>query len=272
MITVQDVHPDVGVISGRLTSKPIVLVLGWVQRFLLQRADRIVAISGAMRERLVERGGDAGRIAVVGNWIDIGEITPLPRDNRWADEHGLVGRFTVMHAGNVGLLQDLETLVDAAALVPDVQFVIVGEGANKEALVDRAHERGLRNVVFLPRQPREALSLLLASADAHVVSLMPGLAGLMEPSKLYGILAAARPVLAGMEAGTEAAEVVSRSACGLVTRPGDPESLAASVRRLRELSPGERQEMGGRGRAYCERFHSRGAATDSYRDLVISLT
>jgi colanic acid biosynthesis glycosyl transferase WcaI len=272
LITVQDVHPDVGVISGRLTSKPIVLILGWVQRFLLQRADRIVAISDAMRDRLVQRGGDARRIAVVGNWIDVGEITPLPRDNRWAHEHGLVGRFAVMHAGNVGLLQDLETLVDAAALVPEAQFVIVGEGANKEALIDRAHDRGLGNVVFLPRQPREALSLLLASADAHVVSLMPGLAGLMEPSKLYGILAAARPVLAGMEAGTEAAEVVARSACGLVTRPGNPESLAAAVRRLRELSPDERREMGARGRAYCERFHSRAAATDAYRELVISLT
>jgi colanic acid biosynthesis glycosyl transferase WcaI len=176
-----------------------------------------------------------------------------------------------MHAGNVGLLQDIETFVDAAEGAPEARFVIVGEGANKEPLMERARAKGLDNVVFLPRQPREALSQLLASADAHIVALMPGLAGLMEPSKLYGILAAARPVLAGMEERTEAAQVVARSDCGVVSEPGDPESLVVAVRRLAALSEEERQEMGRRGREYCEQHCNRRRSTDAYRDLVLSL-
>jgi colanic acid biosynthesis glycosyl transferase WcaI len=271
VITVQDVHPDVGVISGRLTFKPAVWALGWVQRFLVRRADRVVVISEAMRRRLIERGAEPEKMAVIGNWIDAEEIEPQPRDNPWAREHDLVDRFTLIHAGNVGLLQDIETFVDAGRLVPDAQFVIVGEGANKEALMRRAGEMGLDNVKFLPRQPREALGYLLASADAHVVSLMPGLAGLMEPSKLYGILAAARPVLAGMEDGSEAAGVIERSDCGVRSMPGDPQSFAAAAGRLIEMSEQERGEMGRRGRAYCEQFCSRGHATGAYRELLVSL-
>jgi glycosyltransferase involved in cell wall biosynthesis len=270
-ITVQDVHPDVGVISGRLTSKPAVWALGWVQRFLVRRADRIVVISEAMRRRMVERGADPDRVTVIGNWIDADEIAPQPRDNPWARDHDLVGRFTLMHAGNVGLLQDIETFVDAAALLPDARFVIVGEGANKQALIERAAAQGSDNVVFLPRQPREALGSLLASADAHVVSLMPGLAGLMEPSKLYGILAAARPVLAGMEDGSEASEVVAKSGCGVISQPGDPQSFASAAQRMLEMSAEEREEMGRRGRAYCEQYCSRAHATGSYREMLVSL-
>ena len=270
-ITVQDVHPDVGVISGRLTSKPAVWALGWVQRFLIRRADRIVVISDAMGRRMVERGADSSQISVIGNWIDAEEIVPEQRDNEWAREHELADRFTLMHAGNVGLLQDIETFVDAAALVPEARFVIVGEGANKAALIERAAALGSGDVVFLPRQPREALASLLASADAHVVSLMPGLAGLMEPSKLYGILAAARPVLAGMEEGSETFEVVERSDCGVISTPGDPQAFAAAARRLIEAGEAERTEMGRRGRSYCEQFCSREHATRAYREMLVGL-
>jgi glycosyltransferase involved in cell wall biosynthesis len=242
-----------------------------IRGMFFRRADRIVAISDAMRERLIERGAERRRVVVIPNWIDSDEITPQPRDNEWAREHGLDGRFTLMHAGNVGLLQDIETYVDAAGLVPEARFVVLGEGANKERLVERARAKGLDNVVFLPRQPREALSQLLASADAHVVSLMPGLGGLMEPSKLYGILAAARPVLAGMEPGTEAVQAVQRSGCGAVSEPGNPGSMAAAVRLLAELSKGEREEMGRRARAYCEQYCTRERSTGAYRDLFLSL-
>ena len=271
VITVQDVHPDVGVISGRLTSGPAVWGLRQVMRYFFRRADRIVAISEPMRDRLVERGADAERVAVIGNWIDAEEITPQPRDNEWAREHGLADEFVVMHAGNVGLLQDIETFVDAAEGAPEVRFVIVGEGANKEPLTERAAAKGLRNVTFLPRQPRESLDQLLASADAHIVALMPGLAGLMEPSKLYGVLAASRPVLAGMEERTEAAQVVALCDCGVISTPGDPDSLVAAIRRLADLSAEERERMGQRGREYCEQYCNRRRSTGAYRDLILSL-
>jgi putative colanic acid biosynthesis glycosyltransferase WcaI len=272
IVIVQDVHPEVGVISGRLTNKLGVWALRWARRFFFRRAERIIAISEAMKQRLVERGAEAERVVVINNWIDADEITPRPRDNEWAQEHGLDDGFTVMHAGNVGLLQAIEAFVDAAELVPEARFVILGEGANKKALEERARSKSLPNVVFVPRQPQKELSDVLASTDAHLVSLMPGLAGLMEPSKLYGALATGRPVLAAMELGTEAAEVVERTGCGVVVAPAQPEALAAGVRELAALQQSELQQMGEKARAYCEQFCNRRRSTDAYRELVTSLT
>lgn len=271
LITIQDVHPQVGLISGRLTSPPAVWALRAVQRLFFSQADRIVAISAGMRDALIEHGARPERVAVVPNWVDVGEITPHPRDNSLAREYGLEHGFVVIHAGNVGLLQALETFVEAAAKSGDAKLVIVGGGALHERLVAQAERQGSENVVFVPRQPRERLNLVLASGDAHLVSLMPGLAGLMEPSKLYGVLAAGRPVLAAMEDRSEAAQLVREVGCGIVVAPGDADALAAAIRELAGLPRAELERMGAAGRAHAERFCVRERAVEGYRALLSEL-
>ena len=120
----------------------------------------------------------------------------MERANAWAREHGLVDRFVVMHSGNLGYAQDLQTVLHAATYLRDLEdldFVLIGSGAMGTELAALAKRLGLRNVRFLPYQPRERLAESLSSADVHVVGLAAGLAGYVVPSRLYGILAVGVP-------------------------------------------------------------------------------
>jgi colanic acid biosynthesis glycosyl transferase WcaI len=137
-----------------------------------------------------------------------------------------------MHSGNVGLSQDLETLVAAAerlASYEDLVVAIVGHGAGLAPLQESVRAKGLTNVRFLPQQPKERLKDLFASADVFVVSLKRGIEGYIVPSKVYGILAAGRPYVAAVDRRSEAAVIVEEGDCGLVAEPGDADSLAIQI-------------------------------------------
>jgi glycosyltransferase involved in cell wall biosynthesis len=173
-----------------------------------------------------------------------------------------------MHSGNVGLSQDLGTLIAAADLLrneSEIVFAIVGEGASKAALVADVGRRGLTNVEFLPYQPKEDLADSLGAADLHVVGLKPGLAGYIVPSKVYGILAAGRPYVAAVEMGAEPALIAEEHACGLRIEPSDPDALAAAIRDMRG---GPLEEMGTNARKALEERFDRPVATGAYRQLL----
>src|SRR5262249_1161136 len=153
------------------------------------------------------------------DWADCNEIVPGSKDNPFSRAHGLTDKFVVMHSGNMGLSQSLETVIEAAAYlqhVPDIELVFVGEGVKKPALQERAKALGLNHVRFLPYQPKELLTESFATADVFIVSLLPGLAGFIVPSKLYSILAAGRPYVAAVEAECEVVEITRKHDCGLL--------------------------------------------------------
>jgi lipopolysaccharide/colanic/teichoic acid biosynthesis glycosyltransferase len=178
------------------------------------------------------RGVDPARVAVIHNWADCAALIPGSKDNPFARAHGLSEPFVVMHSGNVGLSQDLDTLLDAAALLRDergILFVIMGDGARRAALEARARAQRLGHVRFLPHQPKERLADAFGSADVFVVSLKRGLAGCIVPSKLYGILAAGRPYVAAVEPACEVAAITTKYDCGLLAPPGDARVLAGRI-------------------------------------------
>ena len=192
---------------------------------------------------------------MIQNWADTSAIEPGPRDNAFARAHGLVDRFVVMHSGNLGLSQSLETLVDAAALLrdrADVRLVFQGEGVKKAELEARVGALGLTNVLFLPFAPQAQLGESFAAADVFVVSLQRGLAGYIVPSKLYGILAAGRPYIAAVEADVRGGVACddARSAA-LVAEPGNARALADAILTCRadrdRLGHDGRQRAGDRG-------------------------
>ena len=232
----QDVFPEVARLVETFRSAPVDRLLERIGRSLIRGADRVVAVGETMRDRLVERrGADPARTFVIHNWADCAALCPRPRDNAFARAHGLAGAFVVMHSGNVGLSQDLDTLIQAATLLrgePRIRFAIMGGGARREELQSRVAGLGLDNVRFLPRQPKEALADAFGSADAFVVSLKRGLAGSIVPSKLYGVLAAGRPYIAAVEPASEVASITTKHDCGLLTPPGDAQALAGRVREL----------------------------------------
>jgi len=229
----QDLFPEVTVLLKDFHSDTINDTLQAINRFLCRKADRIVALGETMRQRLIEnKGAPADRTSIIPSWADTRAIVPGPKRNAFSEANGLVDKFVVMHSGNIGLSQSLETVVDAAALlkhVPDLQVVFVGEGVSKRDLEARARAQGLSNVSFLPFQPKERLSESFAAADVFIVSLQQGLAGYIVPSKLYGILAAGRPYVAAVEPSCEVASITQAHRCGLVAEPSNARAMADAI-------------------------------------------
>jgi len=274
LVISQDVFPEIATELHRLNNSAAIGVLGTLVGAYLRRADRIVAIGETMRERLEAKGAPPDRLRVIPNWVDTAAITPQPRDNAWAVQHDLVSRFVVMHSGNVGHAQDLDSLVRAATFLRDrrdLQIVIAGFGARHAEMRALASRLEVEETVrFLPYQKRERLPLSLSSADVHVVGLAKGLAGYVVPSRLYGILSAGRPVIVAAEDESETARLVREIGCGVVIPPSRPDLLA---RTIREAADGgfELDEMGRRGRAYVEEEADRVVAMERYRALIREL-
>lgn len=274
VVVCQDVFPETAQKLGRLTNPFAVGTLRRVVRSYLRRADRIVSIGETMSKRLVAKGAPPERIVVIPNWVDPDEITPQPRDNPWARENDLVDSFVVMHSGNVGHAQDLETLIRASTLLGDLdrlEIVIVGFGARHAAAVALAEEVGSTNVRFLQYQPREVLALSLSAADVHYVGLARGLAGYVVPSRINGILAAGRPVIAAVDDESEIAAIVAEAGSGVKVPAGDVSAVADAIRSAYS-GAFDLEQMGVAGREWIVCNRSREAAIERYRELLEELT
>ncbi len=271
LVISQDVFPEIAERVKRLQQP---LVLGALRRLValyLRRADRVVAIGETMKLRLEEKGAPPERVEVIPNWVDTDELRPQPRQNDWAREQGVTDSFVVMHSGNVGHAQDLDTLVRAATFLRDLerlQIMVIGFGARHRELIALAERLEVTGAVrFLGYQPRRRLSLSLAAADLHYVGLARGLSGYVVPSRVYGILAVGRPVLVSADADSETVRLVEEAGCGLVVPPGRPELVAGVIRDVVEGRT-SLDGMGDRGRVWVEREADRDVAFTRYRRLV----
>lgn len=263
----QDIFPDVGVALGRVDNPIAVRSWSSLNTLLRRAARRVVAVGRDMMEKLRAEGVPPDKIRLLPNWGD----GPSPDLDVAAvrEQMGWRGKRVVMHAGNLGLAQNLEIVLDAAGLLrdetPEVRFVFMGDGALRPSLEERIEREGVGNVTFLPHVPKEEAQRLMASADLHIVSLAPGLWGCVVPSKVYGIMAAGRPFVAAVDPGSEPALLAEEHGCGLAVEPGDAPALAEAIRRARDLPL---DDMGRRGREAFERLYDRPIATAAYCRLL----
>jgi len=270
LVISEDVFPEIATELGRLTNPVLIRILRRLVGYYLQRADHVVAIGERMRERLIEKGAAADRITVIPNWVDTKAVVPGPRDNEWAREHKFVDRFVVMHSGNVGHAQNLDNLVYATTYLRDLDDLLVaiaGFGARHTEVRALATRLEADKVRFLPYQPREVLPQSLGSAHLHYVGLAKGLSGFVVPSRLYGILAAGRPVVVAADADSETARLVEEAQCGVAIRPDRPDLLAAVIRDAHDGRL-DLDAMGRRGREYVEREADCSVALARYRSLI----
>jgi colanic acid biosynthesis glycosyl transferase WcaI len=270
LVIAQDVFPEIAVKLGRLRNPLLVRALRLLVDPSLRSADRVVAIGETMKRRLEEKGVRSERIDVIPNWCDVTSVVPYDHDNPWAREHRLARRFVVMHSGNVGHAQDLDVLIRACTFLRDLNNLavrIIGGGARREELSRLARRLEADKVRFMAWQPPELRSLSLSTADIHVVGLARGLAGYVVPSRLYGILAAGRPVIAATEDESETAQLVARVGCGVVVPPGDPFALAKAIRAAHD-GEYDLDEMGRRARAFAETEGDRPIAIGRYDDVL----
>ena len=270
VVTSQDVFPEVAVELGRLRSRPLVGLLRVLVQLYLRRADRVIAIGETMAARLEAKGASPERLRVIPNWVRADVVSPRARDNDWARENGLVDRFVVMHSGNVGHAQDLDTVVRAATFLRDLDdltIAIIGNGARWAELSTLSDTLESDSVRFLPYQPRELLPATLSSADVHVVGLASGLAGYVVPSRLYGVMSVGRPVIVTADLDSETAKLVESIGCGLVIPPGRPELLAGAIRQV-HAGEVDLVEMGRRAREYVVNEADRSIAVRRYKDVL----
>jgi colanic acid biosynthesis glycosyl transferase WcaI len=269
----QDVFPEIAVQLKRLENPLLMSLLRGLVGYYLRRADRIVAIGDTMRRRLEQKGARPDRLRVIPNWIDTTRLSPLEKANAWARGFGLDKKFVVMHSGNVGHAQDLDSLVRAATFLrdlDDLQIMIIGTGARHAELVALAELLEADLVRFMYYQSRGVLPQSLSAADVHVVGLAPGLAGYVVPSRLYGILAVGRPVIVAADPESETAQVVASIGCGIVVPSARPELLARAIRDAHD-GRYDLEAMGQLGREWVEREADRTVAVGRYRDLLREL-
>jgi glycosyltransferase involved in cell wall biosynthesis len=270
VVVSEDVFPEIAVALNRLASPWLIRLLRLLVRTYLSRADRVVAIGDTMRRRLEQKGARPDRLRVIPNWTDVATLIPGEKANDWSLAHGLDTRFVVMHSGNVGHAQDLDSLIRAATLLrdlDDLRIVVIGTGARHAELVALAERLETRQVQFLEFQPRELLPQTLAAADVHVVGLARGLAGYVVPSRLYGVIASGRPVIGAAEEDSETAQLVREAGCGIVVAPGDPLQLAEAIRACHD-GRHDLAAMGRRAREYAETHSDRSLAVSRYRELL----
>lgn len=269
---VMDLYPDVPVACGVMRERSwLVRMLEGFHRFLMRRADRVVVLGRCMQERVLAKGIEREKVVVINVWADREEVRPMPAEEVvYRREWGLEGKFVVMYSGNFGLGHETETICGAMERLAErqeIRFVFVGGGKRMEEVRRFAEGRGLKNVQFHPYQKREHLGQLLSCGDVHLISMREEMAGLIVPSKFYGVLAAGR---AGILIGPENSEIgraLKESGAGFVVRCGDVEGLVAAVEGLAK-DAGLRGQMGQRARAVLEEKYDRAIACAKWQRLL----
>jgi colanic acid biosynthesis glycosyl transferase WcaI len=272
----QDLYPEVAVALGVPFIKgPLGRGLLRLRDESLRAADVNVVVGERMAEIVRARGIAPERIRVIPNWCDDEEIQPTaPLDNPLRREWELGDRFVVGYSGNFGRGHEFETVLAAAERLRNDQrlcFLFIGGGNKFAELAHSVRERGLDHLFrFLPYQERRVLRFSLGVPDVHLISLRPELEGLIVPSKLYGIAAAGRPIIAVTACEGEVARIVRRHDCGIVVEPGEGELLADTLSYLR-ADPGRLAEMGRRARAMLDARFTRHNAFQRWRSLIEEL-
>lgn len=270
---VQDIYPDVMIKLGILKKPWIITLSRWLERFVYAHARHITVLSDGFRANLLRKGVLSENLTVIPNFVDVGFICPLPRDNSFCHRFGLDDRFVVLYAGNIGHSQGLEHVLHCARLLehePEIAFVIVGNGSTKPHLVRQAEEMGLSNLQFIPFQPVEDVPFLYAAADVSLVPLKRTVALDSVPSKVYTIMASARSVIAAVDPGSDAWLLVEQAQCGLCVEPENPQALAEAVRTL-YADPALRKRLGRNGREHVVQHYTQQVVARQYHELLTSL-
>ncbi len=270
VFNIQDVFPDAAVETGAITNRRIIAFARWLERVSYARSDAVVVLSDDLHRNVAAKVRDrhVAKVRVIPNFVDADTITPADRMTDLRRELGVDERPVVMYAGNVGFSQSLDLMIAAARAMPEVAFVINGDGSARASLEDQG--RGLSNLVFSGYQPQERVPEVLATADVHVVPLRRGLGAVSVPSKTYSILAAGRCVVAAIDEGTEVTRIIESSGAGVAVPPDDESAFVSALRTVL-ADDTTRRAMGDSGRRWVESHVSPASVARSYLSLVAEL-
>lgn len=248
---IQDYEIDAAFDLGFLKGRYLRHIITACERFVFSLFDRVSSISNRMNDRAISKGVSPNRVVLFPNWVDVSSIRPDVLDFNYRLELGIPSdAVVVLYSGNMGNKQGLDILGDAVHFLKNnksIYFIFCGEGVARGQLQEACS--GFSNVFFLDLQPIEKLGSLLTTADIHLLPQRGDAADLVMPSKLTGMLASGRPVVATAHLGTEIERVVNR--CGLVVAPEQPEKFANAILTLAN-DRCLRKKFGDEARLYAE--------------------
>lgn len=267
-----DLYPEIAMNLGVVSQRHWLARL-WqdINRQIWRKAKGIVVLSSAMKQQVTAYCPSlADKIAVIHNWGNPDQIVPIAKADNWfARKYNLVEPFTVLYSGNMGRCHDLKTVVTAASYLrgKPIQFLLIGDGAQKESLEAEVKRLGLDNVCFLPYQDKEVLPYSLTACDLSLISIAPGMETLVAPSKLYPTLAAGRPVAAICPLTSFLAQVVAEAKCGESFDNGNCQGLAAFIDWL-YCHPAAVERLGKAGRDYLLSHFTLEIAAQKYFEVL----
>ena len=269
----QDLFPDSLVISGQATEESKIVKLGRkMERFAYKNADVIITITEDMAENIRSKTEDKSKVHVVRNWIDTEKTVPVERSkNTLFDELGLSrGKFYVTYAGNIGMMQSIETIVDAAEKLKDeseIQFIIFGNGSEEENIKNRIAEKQLTNIKMYPLQPLERVSEVYSLGDVSIIPCKPGTGSAGMPSKTWTIMATGTAIIGAFDTGGELDKTLQGAQCGYCVEAGSAEKLADTIKEL-HVSPEKTEELGHNARKYAVETVSKSKAVGQYIKII----
>ncbi len=277
---IQDFNPEQTMAVGYSKNKLVLKAMMMFDKFSCRQADKVIVVGRDMVETLKGRfkGRKVPNHTFINNWIDEKEIYPLPADHEkvvaFKEKYGLQDKFIIMYSGNLGLYYDLENLMNVIEKFKDrddVVFAFIGEGTIRESLVQYKEKNNLQNVRFIPYQDKSDLIYSLNAGDVHWCLNAKGIKGVSVPSKLYGIIAAGKPILGALEKGSEARLIIEETQCGYVTEPGNYEEVEVMIEKfLKEKETNIISQMSERGRIYLENNLTKDVSVNRYVEEITS--
>lgn len=292
---IQDFNPEQTTAVGYSSNRAILKLMMGLDKFSCKRSNLIITVGHDLVETMHNRfnGRNVPKTVMINNWIDEKKIYPLPPGNDKVSEfkkrYGLDGKFVIMYSGNIGLYYDLENLIKS--LKPfrkglnsagdieegpktsdgrEVVFAFVGAGSVQDKLVLYTRRHHFENIVFIPYQDKDELIYSLNGGDVHWCVNARGIKGVSVPSKVYGIMAAGKPVLGVLEKDTEARLLIEKAGCGICCEPGDYVAAADTIRWYIENADADFvRTMGENGRKYLEKHLTKDVSVEKYRKAIL---
>ncbi len=276
---IQDFNPEQTAAVGYSKNKALLSLVMVIDKFSCKCSNKVIVVGRDMQETLKNRFNNkkVPSNVFINNWIDEKEIYPLdqgyPKITAFKKIYNLQDKFIIMYSGNIGLYYDLENIIEVIAKFnnrEDVVFAFVGDGTVKDKIEQYALENKLSNVKFIPYQDKADLVYSLNTADIHWVVNAKGIKGISVPSKLYGVMAAGKPVLGVLDNGSEARLIVDECKCGLCTEPGNYEEIYNKINYILENKE-EIKALGINGRKYLEKNLTKEVSINKYKSEILSL-
>ena len=270
----QDIFPESAVMSGIIQQNSFSVIFFRKLIYLTYKyADNIIVLSTSMQCFLENKYPKLKeKFKVIENWAVEDIISCEKQANDFAQQYNIDKVFTVLYSGNLGRLHDIETIAEAANILKNapIQFVFIGDGVKTKVLKQAIQSNKLKNILLLPYQPREILHLSLTACDLSLVSLIPGAESIVAPSKLYGMLAAGRGIIAISSANSYIDQLLTNSGCGINTPPNNPQHLANLINELASDSI-KVKLMGEKARQVYESKYTFKRALAEYEKLLFGI-